>query len=291
MDLTEKLNKGFMMPFKVYNGPIPQAVPAIRKDGRAFAGGDMVLAQKLDALQPQDEEKIDGWGNNYFDLADLCLTFEDLVKLQPNSPLLTGIRGVVNAQNGLFIAVDADAVKAAVSQNGWKYFKAQLSASEKAEYTARDGEQCNEEAKDIILLPYDGKSFKLNPDQFKAVKAEELKRKNMIYGRDMKKDEIVKRGKVIHSAYKIYPANLVVLLTDKVFEYAGKKWGYDTNMGLFLPDELQNIAEGRALCALRLDDGSRLDGRVGFGVGYCRSVGVASGFAEGGAQKFMYKNK
>jgi len=85
-----------------------------------------------------------------------------------------------------------DKTQISTRTNGWKYFKAQLSASEKAEYTARDGEQCNEEAKDIILLPYDGKSFKLNPDQFKAVKAEELKRKNMIYGRDMKKDEIVK---------------------------------------------------------------------------------------------------
>src|SRR4030042_1534433 len=110
MNLDEQLNKGFVKPFHVYNGPIPMNVPAMTEDNRVFAGGNVVLGKRLDALQSQDEERISGWGENYFDLADLDLVLEDLVKLQPDSPLLKGIVGVVETQDGNYVAIYARAV-------------------------------------------------------------------------------------------------------------------------------------------------------------------------------------
>ncbi|MEK6857608.1 MAG: hypothetical protein AABX39_03395, partial [Nanoarchaeota archaeon] len=68
----------------------------------------------------------------------------------------------------------------------------------------------------------------------------------MILGRDMVQDEIVKDGQVVHKAFSIYPAELVVPLVEKIFEYNKRTYDYDTNMGLYLALSSQDHAEMRA---------------------------------------------
>ena len=121
MTLTDMLNKGKIqvvqsIPFQDYDGAIPENIPAIRTDERKVAGGNIVLKERLDALKSEDPERIEGWGENYFYLADACITFEDLVKLQPDSSFLTGIRGIVETQDGLYVAIDAKAVESAITK-------------------------------------------------------------------------------------------------------------------------------------------------------------------------------
>src|SRR3989338_802075 len=127
--LTALLNKGrkqvpvirMVDPFDVKIGPIPEIVPVFEDDVRVFAGGKVVLAERLKALRSEDANRIEAWGNNYYDLADACITFEDLLKPLPYSPLLTGMRGVVKTSDGLYVAVDAKAVSKATKQ--MDYFK------------------------------------------------------------------------------------------------------------------------------------------------------------------------
>ncbi len=71
---------------------------------------------KLQQIERFLKERMKGWGN-YHDIADACLTFEDLVKLQLDSPLLTGIRGVVKTNDGPYVAVDAEAVNTVTNGN------------------------------------------------------------------------------------------------------------------------------------------------------------------------------
>lgn len=199
-DLSAILNKGRkpvevvkrVDRFDVKEGPIPYMVPVLRKDQRTFAGGRVVLKEKLHALRSKDDERINGWGN-YYNIADACLTFEDTIKLQLDSPLLTRIRGVVRTNDGLYVAVDANAVELAVSS--MEYFK--VSDSETVTYDS-EGRQ-REKAQDVVLLQYNVPyNVQLTADQFKAVKAKPMSRKDILHNRDMSMDEIIKRGKVIH---------------------------------------------------------------------------------------------
>jgi len=281
--LDAQLNKGFVLPFQTYEGSIPLNVPAISKDGRVFAGGNIVLGQRLGALQLGDEDLINGWGNNYFDLADLALVLEDRVKFQPDSPLLKGIVGVVETSDGSYVAVDARAVDVILKKGKYGLFKRQFSESEVAHYL-RDGKKQPEVVSNVILFPYDGDSIKLTSDQFNAVDATAIKRKNIVHGRDLEKNEIVKGDKVTHPAWKMYDPKMIVPLVRKTFEHNKKAYGYTDNMGLYLPDEPQDNAEGRALCVGRLNDRSGLVARNGLGNGNSRSVGVASVVAEGDAR-------
>ena len=88
-----------------------------------------------------------------------------------------------------------------------------------------------------------------------------IKRKDMIHGRDLEENEIVKGNKVIHPAWKMYNSEMVVPLVRKTFEYNRRKFGYNENMGLYLPSEPQDNAEGRALCVGGLGNWSWLVAR------------------------------
>jgi len=267
--------------FDVKQGAIPYTVPALRKEGRIFAGGNVVLKKRLDALTSQDQAKINVWGNNYFNLADLCLIFEDQVKLQADSPLLTGIRGVVETQDDLFAAIDAEYAARAVKD--MKPFK--VSGSETVVYGLGDNQR-SESAQNVVLLRYVAPNYvELNADQFNSVNVETLRRKDLIIDRDMRQDEIVKEDQVIHKAFSIYPVEMVVPFVQKTFEYNKRTYNYDTNMGLYLTSPPQDHAEMRVLCVDRLCGRSWLSGYYYFGDGGNRVVGVASGYAAGAAKK------
>lgn len=279
--LDELLNIGHT-PFETYNGSIPESVGGLREAGREFAGGKIVLKERLEALQLGNAERIKGWGHNYFDLADASVTFEDLLKLQPDSGLLKGVRGVVETQDGFYVAIDAKSLESALSNGGMQYFK--VSGQETVTYRLKNGQLVKETALDVVLLPYDKSSVKFTPDQFRAINAPELKRKEIIYDRDLHEEEIVKDGKVVHPAWAIYPANVVAPLVAKTFEFNGKEWNYDTNMGLFLSGEPQNNAEMRALFVGRLRGRSLLNGRNGLGNVNSRVVGVDGKYVAGAPQ-------
>ena len=288
MSLTDKLNKGQVevvqfTSYQDYTGSIPKNIPGIKLDGRRVSGGNIVLKERLDALKSKDKDRIAGWGENYFDLADACVCFEDLVKLQPDSPLLTGIMGVVKTQDGLYVAIDAKAVESAIAQGNMKYFK--VSGSETASYR-RDGKIQQASVSDVVLLPYNRHSVSFTPDQFKAINGSEIKRADILYNKDMRKKDIVKDGKVIHPAWKIFSPEVIVPLVNETFKYS-KEYNYDTNMGFFLPSsEPSQKAEGRALCVGRLYSGSGLAGYYGLGNDSSRLVGVVEKGIEGAAQKF-----
>ena len=279
--LIERLNSHIVLPFQDYTGPIPETVPAIRLDGREWASGNVVLKQKLDALVSRDKERISAWGGYYFDLSDLLAAFEDRIKLQTDSGFLKGIRGVVEAEDGLYVAVDAGRVQSAVSQDGMKYFEVKGPVT--VSYI-RKGEKQEETVAEVVLLPYDRDSVRFTPDQFRAINAPEAKRADIIYGRDMEQEEIVKDGKVIHFAWASYNPDVVAPLVPKIFRFNKETYGYDTNMGLYLPSEPSEKGEGRALVADGLGGGSRL---VGYGLlgDFGRLLGVVPKDAEGVAQK------
>src|SRR3989338_8235337 len=245
--LADLLNMHVVKPFQDYTGPVPETVPAIRLDGREWASGNIVLAQRLGALESGDEERINAWGENYFDLSDLLAVFEDSIKLQPNSGFLTGIRGVVDAGDGLYVAVDASYVKSAVSKDGMKYFEVEGPVTVRYIRKNDEGqeESVTETVADVVLLPYDMDSVSFTPDQFRAINAPEAKRANVIHGRGMEQKEIVKGGKVIHFAWASYNPDVVVPLVPKMFEFNEKTYGYDTNMGLYLPSDPSVYGEGR----------------------------------------------
>lgn len=270
-------------PFDVIMGPIPKVVPMFRDSGKAFAGGKIVLAERLGALRSGDEQQIGAWGNNYYDLADACITFEDLLKAQPDSPLLKGIRGVVENSDGTYAAVDAEAVSKA-TKNDMRYF--QVSGSEIVAYGTGDN-GLKKQVNDVVLLRYARPShIELTADQFASVDAQSLKRNEFIHGRDMEEKEVVDGEEAIHPVYKaLWPAGLVTPLVHETFKFNRKKYDYDTNMGLYLSGEPQGHAQMRAFFAVRLDSGSRLLGVSNVGDDGSRLVGVVENGAVGAAKK------
>ena len=260
-DLVESLNAGHDLveviarvnPFDVKMGPIPSVVPELRDSGRTFAGGRTVLQERLDAFVSDDKERIDAWCNNYFHLADAGIVYEGMVKFQFDSPLLTGIMGIVSHGGITYVAIDADAVSKAVNGN-MKHFK--VSSSETVFYGSS-----TKTVQNVVLLPYANPThIELSPDQFDSVAVGVMNRKDFIHGRDMAEAEIVNEGKVIHPVYlALYPESLMVDLVRKTFARAKKEDGYDTNRGIYLPSE-PNSPRLRALCVDGLGYWSRLYG-------------------------------
>ena len=291
LDLTILLNQGreqvpvtkMVDPFDVKMGSILNIVPLLRDEGRTFASGSVVLAERLAALRSGDQQQIEAWGNTYYDLADACLTFEDVLKVQPDSPLLKGIRGIVETAEGLYVAVSAAAVSAA-AKHEMRYFP--VRASETVNYSVGDS-KVKRTVTDVVLLKYAQPAYvELSGDQFNAVDAQPLNRGDFVYQRDMRAEEIVKDGDVVHPVYKaLLPAELVVPLVAETFAFNKRTYGYDANMGLYLASEPQEHAELRAFCASRLNNGSRLDGDFSIGINGNRLVGVVEGSAAGAAKK------
>ena len=238
--------------FQIYKEGPYLAASLIRHDGRAFAGGKVVLKERLEALLSGDPERVQAWGENYFNLADACIVFEDAVKLQPDSPLITGLRGFFGTVDGDFVAIDAKVFEAALIEGGMRYFN--VSDSE----TVTNGLWKKEEVQDVVVLPYDPASVKFTPDQFKAIKADEIKRKDMIYNKHMEIKEVVRDGCVMHPAWQIYPAEIIAPLVREVFHFNTMVHNYNVNMGIFLPEEPSDEAEMRTLFVGGLEDRSGL---------------------------------
>jgi len=270
-------------PFDVKMGPIPDVVPMYRDEGKIFAGGKVVLAEKLKALRSGDAQQINAWGNNYFDLADMSLTFEDLLKAQSDSPLLKGIRGVVETSDGLYVAVNAEAVSKA-TKGKMESFK--VRDSEKVTYGLRDN-KVSKQVSDVVLLKYTKPIYvEMDGDQFNAIAVEAMKRADFVHGRDLEKNEIVDKRKVVHPVYKaLYSAKLVNPLVSETFKFNKERYGYDTNMGIYLASEPQDHAEMRAFCVGRLGSRWWLYGSDDFGGGNGQPVGVVEKGTAGATKK------
>ncbi|MBI4149056.1 hypothetical protein HY491_01285 [Candidatus Woesearchaeota archaeon] len=269
--------------FEVQDGPIPNIVPFLRDHGRSFASGKVVFTERLNALRSGNPEQIAAWGNYYYyDLADACVTHEDKLKPQPNSPLLRGIQGVVHTADGHYVAVGAAAVSQAVKGN-MKYFP--VRRSETVHYGV-DG-MVSRPVHDVVLFAYaDTDYVRLTPDQFTAVDAKALKRSAFIHGRDMDMTEIVDGKNVVHPVYRaLYPDRLIAPLTHEIFAFNRREYAYDKNMGVYVTEEPQDHAELRTFRADWLDNRSRLNGNGILGNCNCRLVGVAERGAAGAAKK------
>ena len=94
MGLIEQIIANTKLP-NLYTGPIPLTVPAIRADGRHFAGGNRIFQEILKVFMSGDTEKVRGIEQDYADLADAEFLFDDYIVVQLYSPFLTGIAGVV----------------------------------------------------------------------------------------------------------------------------------------------------------------------------------------------------
>ncbi|MAG20461.1 hypothetical protein CL618_03450 [archaeon] len=273
MSLTEQLNKGYELPIKPYTGPIPLTIPAIKLDGRTPADGDYILKKRLEALHSQDKERITTWCNHYFDTPDLIATLEDEVKFQPNSPFLIGIQGIVDNQ----VVIDAEVLAQGVTDID--LFGEPTSTQ--ATYS-KDGQETQHTVGNVILLSYNGISISLTPEQFQAIKTESFKRPENT-NRDLPLDQIIEGDQVIHPIWSQYDPETILPLTEAIFAFAKTEYGFDTNMGLWLPEET-DPAELRAACLGRLGVSSWLGGNVHLGVGYACLLGVAN-VAEGDAKK------
>jgi len=290
LDLSAKLNRGHppverittVNLFEAYRGMLPYIVPVLTKDRRTFAGGRVVLKERLDALVSGDEERIEAWGDNHFDLADACIIYGDEMKFQLDSPLLTGIKGVVNIHLDRYIAIDIESVNAATNGN-MECFE----VSDSAIVTYGFGKyQQRETVQNVVLLKIGTCTtpsyIELSEEQFKAVNAAPINTKDMIFGRipGPSMDEIVKNGEVIHLPWAIFPSEIVVPLVKKTFEYSRERYGYDTVMGVFFPRKPEaNCAEMRALHVERLYTRSTLSAFIESEVGCI--IGVAEKGVEG----------
>lgn len=293
MSLTDQLNRMFKIPFQDYTGPIPKIVPALRENGRIFAGGDVILSQRVSVLTPDrqgktDQEEINRWGR-YYDLADLCVVFENIFKLQTGSGFLTGIWGIVEKDGKSYVAVDSESVNSAIEQGATQYFSKQFSVEETASYQDRDGNAKQAKVQNVILFPYDGISMAYTADQFLAINADSIDREKVIHGKDMNPDEIIEGKQVIHPAWAVYPAEIVAPLVEKLqngFRFKGGDYKFDEMMGFHLPGTTSdNLGHGRALCVNRLNGRSRLFGYLNLGVVNSYVVGVDKNYAASGAKK------
>ncbi len=265
--------------YDVKIGSIPKVIPIFWEDGRIFAGGEVVLGERLNALRSGNDEQIQAWGNYDYDLADACLTFEDLLKVQHDSPFLRGIRGVVETSDCLYVAVDAEAVSEA-TKNNMKYFE--VRDLETVNY-GFENNKVSKQVKDVVLFSYVEPNYvNFSSDQFESVDAVKLKRDDFTYGRNMKKEEITARGKVVHPVYgALWPAEWFIPLVEEIFKFNKEKYNHDTNMGLYLTEKPQGHAEMRAFYASRLNCWSRLCGSGYVGDGGSRLVGVVKNSAAG----------
>ena len=290
-DLTAVLNDGreqvpttvMLDPFHVEVGDIPSVVSLLRDDGRVFAGGSVVLAERLRALRSGDAEQISAWCSNYFDLADACITFEDQLKAQSDSSLLTGIRGVVGTSDGSCVAVDAAAVSRATNDD-MRYFP--VMDSETVSYGV-GAAAVSRPVQSVVLLKYHDPYFiELSGDQFTSVAVKAVRRPDFVHGRDMEESELVSGGVIIHPVYRaLWPAELVVPLVSETFRFNREEHGCNTSMGVYLAREPQGSAKMRAFCAGRLDYWSRLVGGYGIGDDDLRLLGVVESGAAGAAKK------
>lgn len=254
-------NFGSQVP--LYQGPIPLTVPAIRQDGRTFAGGNYVFPRRTAALHSGDAGMIEQWGTTYFDLADACITGADgQYAIQPDSGFLTGIQGVVETGEGTYVAIDANAVKSALKEGGMDYFQA---VDVTAQFLYR-GEPMEHKVENVVLLPYDIASIKLNREQASAVAVNWFERD--VVDRDLTRSEIMQ------SRWQIYPEQIVNELADAVFPYNKDKHGYNSNMGIWLPSAPEQGAELRAFYLSRLSGRSGLNGRLSLGDDGNRLLGV-----------------
>jgi len=243
--------------FRIRQGPIPWMVPLLKKGGREFASGRVVLEQRLLALESGDPIRIHGWCHSCYDVADSCFTFEDMVKVQPSSAMLKGIQGIVSNNDGTFVACDTAAVNA--STNGkMEYFP--VTAMECASY-GHDGKK-GHYVTDVCLFKYDiPQCCELSADQFNAIDA-------MLFGRpassnsdmDFEQAQIVKGGHVVIPMYKaLFPSDILIPLVAKAFEY---------NLIYLPPKPKSNTAsraEWRAFNLVALGSGFGISGGGGLG--------------------------
>ena len=278
----------------VRQGPIPYIVPFLRRQSlmRYWAGDDVfrqratVLEDALSIFKERGMEaakqRVQKWGNTFYNVPVLVLSFEDCVKIQKESGLLQGIEGVTN--DGAMVAVNADYVRMAVAEGSFEeYFKVTLTAD--VIYGFKGNFQ-RFTSNNVVLFPYNGVCITLNADQFNAVGVEKKKRGQFEHGQDVRVSKIIENDVVGFPWSAILPSDAAVPLVKRTSKFSQEVYGYDTSMGLRLPSSpSENVAEGRALCAGRLDYGSRLVGDGGLGGGDCRLAGVVAGSAEGAAKK------
>ncbi len=288
------LNDKVMVPTDVANialGPIPFVVPLFRRNGRYWAGDD-VWRQKNSVLNSALKEHskdaalqaVKKWGNTHYDVPVAVICFEDIVKAQRESGFMQGIEGVTT--DNANVAVSASYVRKAVIADSFeKYFK--VTPKVDVHYGFKDAKSRYPIAsvQHVVLFPYNGIFIELNGDQFTAADAKAVNREKIPEG-DLGVNQIIESGNVIYPHSAIFPEDIALSLIKRTCQFGDKIYGYDTNLGFYLPNQPGGKnAEMRALYAVTLDVRSRLFADCDLGVGSCRLVGVVENPAEGGTKK------
>ena len=289
----QALNQGRKVPqrviryvdkYKSYQGSIPLNVPTITQDGRRWISGIDYLPIRTQCLQSQTPEQVKEQ-DIYLNLADSCITFEDKAKIQTQSPLLTQIQGIVDTSDGPQVAIPTEAVNSAIKRGTFQYFEPHLREQETATYSANNQEQTHQ-VTNVVLFPFINRNYiQLTPEQYQAIKTTRGNEFTIddTFNRDLAKDEIIEKGKVIHKGWKSYPSGIVIPLVNEVFKFNQREYSYDKNMGFYLPSNSKK-PELRAAYLVMLYGRSGLSGVGHLGVGGARLFGVVENVAEGDAQ-------
>jgi len=267
-----------VMPFEPMVGPILYTVPLLREKGRAFAAGRVVLKERLDAMVSEDDERINVWCRNYFDLSDACITFEDKVKVQPDSAMLKGIRGVVKTCDGESIAIDAEAV--------YKSTKGRMGFDFRQNETVHYGEDGRTRlVHDVALFRLMKEYIEIDADQFKAMPGRALKRDQFAHGFQFDITDMIRKGEVVHEIYNhLWPSELFVPLVKHTFRLLREE-NKRKGMGFYLQKEPKENAELRNFCIERIGIHSRINGYAMIGENDGMVVGVVEGNHMGYSKK------
>lgn len=254
---------------QIYEGKIPEIIPAIREDERIFAGGNIVLAEILKTLQSKDLSRVYAWSAN-FDLSDSCLLFEDEFKVTLSSPFLTGIVGTVFEDGSHYIGVDAKVVKRGVIEDGMKQFKVRKDVL--VMYMTTKGGPETKLLSNVVLLPcdYQGGGVSFTPEQYKVIKGKIIKKSELKPGKKLSQEEIVnKQGKVIHALLSLYNPKIIVPLV--------REYGYDKNMRF---DNWVNDTHGKAILGYLSLNEIRMGGISNRSIGFVSTHGRLVGIIE-----------
>jgi len=266
-------------PFDAKVGPIPYTVPLLKEQGRYFASGKTVLAERLESMISGESEMISAWCHTYFDLSDACLTFEDKVKVQPDCAMLKGIRGVVKTCDGEKIAIDAKAVYK--STGGRMPFEPRQ--TETVHY-GRNG-RITMQVNDVALFRLVKEYIEIDADQFKAMPGKALKRDEFAHNEQLYMAQIIRGEEVVHEIYtRLWPGELLVPFVKNTFRLIREE-GKRKGMGLFLSEVQETNGQLRNFCI----DLIKLQSPI-YGYSLLRKPGRVLGAVEGNHMGYSKKH-
>jgi len=269
MDITDVLRIALEGEHKmVYPGCPPLSIPKLYDQGYHWASTDVIHQMHLDlfSLAEQDKHDFDVGDFNMYSwvVPDACLFFGDDMYVQRDSPLLTGLQGY--AQDWGCFAVRAEAVKKATEDN-MNHFQARDSVPVvyDMEYLYPGADFDERVVDDVVLFPQNMGKMVFTPDQLRALKTQQFKRKE-VAEQHISFEDIRAGGDFLPPIWQIYDGDVVQALAARVYEFfKGSPAAIQTCMHPRLPEgsaeqpELRLINVGPLIARYPLRMDSTLD--------------------------------